>query len=63
MLLLLEEETLNLRVMDIMEMEMRMLDENPYFAMDWCVERYDAKISVINNFGDKWSISRRYGFY
>ena len=63
MLLLLDEEKLNLRVMDIMEMEMRLLDGNPHFAMDWCVERYDVKISAVNHFGDKWVINRRYGYY
>ena len=62
MLLLLEPDTLNLRVMDIMEMEMRMHDGNPYFAMDWCVERYLARISVTNNFGDLWVINRKYGY-
>jgi len=62
MLLLLETETLNLRVMDIIEMEMRIYDGNPYFAMDWCVERYLAKISVVNNFGDVWVINRKYGY-
>ena len=63
MLLLLDEEVLNLRVMDIMEMEMRIWDGNPHFAMDWCVERYFVKINATNNFGDVWVINRRYGYY
>ena len=63
MLLLLEKDVLNLRAMDIMEMEMRIYDNNPNFAMDWCVERYLARICARSNYGDVWVINRRYGYY
>ena len=63
MLLLLDGQTLNMRVMDVMEMEMRMRDQNPYFAMDWCVERYEVRITAHNSSGRIWEIHRKYGYY
>ena len=63
MLLLMDDKILNLRVMDVMEMEMRMRDQNPNFAMDWCAERYEARVTVRNSFGRTWEIHRKYGYY
>lgn len=63
MLLMTDENTLNLRVMDLMEMEMRRLDGNRYFSMDWCIERYEFIIFAGSNFGDDWSINRKCGYF
>lgn len=63
MLLLMDERILNMRVMDVMEMEIRIRDQNPYFAMDWCVERYEARVTVRNSFGRTWEVCRKYGYY
>lgn len=63
MLLLLAEDTRNLRSMDIMEMDIRYLTGNPYFSMDWCVERYCAQIFADGAFGDNYVLNRTYGYY
>lgn len=63
MLLLLPEDTRNLRSMDIMEMDIRYLTGNPYFSMDWCVERYCAQITAEGSFKDIYTLTRTYGFY
>ena len=63
MLMLLSEDTRNLRSMDIMEMDIRYLTGNLYFSMDWCVERYSAQILAEGAFGDEYVIQRVYGYY
>ena len=63
MLLLLDEKQLNLKVMDLMEMEMRKRDGNEQFSMDWCVERYEFEVSSKNNFGDMWNMKRKCGYF
>lgn len=63
MLLLLPEDTRNLRSMDIMEMDIRYLTGNPCFSMDWCVERYSAQIRAEGAFGDGYTLNRTYGYY
>lgn len=63
MLMLLSEDTRNLRSMDIMEMDIRYLTGNLYFSMDWCVERYGAQILAEGAFGDEYVIQRVYGYY
>lgn len=63
MLLLLPEDVRNLRSMDIMEMDIRYLTGNPYFSMDWCVERYRAQIIAENIFRESYMLNRTYGYY
>lgn len=63
MIMLLSENIRNLRSMDIMEMDIRYLTGNPYFAMDWCVERYHAEIFAEGAMGDTYVLSRTYGYY
>lgn len=63
MLMLLPENTRNLRSMDIMEMDIRYLTGNQYFSMDWCVERYGAQILAEGAFGDEYVLNRVYGYY
>lgn len=63
MLLLLEEEAWNLRVMDIMEMDIRRQNGNEGFCMDWCLERFEATIEGRRNVGAPYQIRRRYGYF
>ncbi len=63
MVLLEEEVNLNLRTMDIMEMDIRFQDGNENFAMDWCVERYEAIVSSKGSYGNHYSLKRKYGYF
>lgn len=63
MLLLLDQAALNLRSMDIMEMDIRFHDGNRNFSMDWCLERIEAEIAGSNSYGDSYSIRRKYGYF
>lgn len=63
MILLMEESEVNLRTMDIMEMDLRFQDGNKNFAMDWCVERYEAEIYARGSYGSNYCIKRKYGYF
>lgn len=63
MILLVGEETINLRAMDIMEMDIRFHDGNHYFKMDWCIERYEADISAHGGYGSHYNLRRKYGYF
>lgn len=63
MLLILPDDTRNLRSMDIMEMDLRFISGSPYFSMDWCIERYTAEISARNSLGKEYKLCRTYGYY
>lgn len=63
MILLENEVNVNLRAMDIMEMDIRLQDGNKYFAMDWCIERYEAKIFAKGSHGDTYFLRRKYGYF
>lgn len=63
MIMLLSEEERNMRSMDIMEMDIRMLTGNPCFCMDFCVEKYCAQIEAKGIMGDQYSLTRTYGYY
>lgn len=54
----LPERSRNLRSMDIMEMDIRMISQNPEFAMDFCVERVEAEI-----IHKEYDLRRTYGYY
>lgn len=58
MILQLSEKERNLRSMDIMEMDIRMISNNPLFSMDFCVERLEAKLISGSLF-----LERVYGYY
>lgn len=63
-MILLENETdVNLRTMDIMEMDIRFQDGNENFAMDWCIERYEANISAKGSYGNNYYLRRKYGYF
>lgn len=57
-LMQLSEKERNLRSMDIMEMDIRMNDGNPGFAMDFCAERIEAEVKA-----GSYSLRRTYGYY
>lgn len=63
MILMAEEETINLRTMDIMEMDIRLHDGNHNFKMDWCIERYEANVSAIGGYGSHYDLRRLYGYF
>lgn len=63
MILLAKEETINLRAMDIMEMDIRFHDGNHDFKMDWCIERYEANVSVLGGYGSRYDLRRKYGYF
>ena len=63
MILLLDKEEVNLRAMDIMEMDIRLADGNKSFSMDWCIERFEAKITGAGGMGNQYSLNRKYGYF
>ena len=63
MLLLLGEERLNLRAMDVMEMDIRLQNGNEGFCMDWCIESFEALITAKGKAAGTYRISRRYGYF
>lgn len=63
MIMLLSEDTRNLRSMDIMEMDIRYLTGNTKFSMDWCVERFTAKAHAKGSLGNEYFLNRTYGYY
>lgn len=63
MILLKEGTDVNLRAMDIMEMDIRFQDGNQYFAMDWCIEKYEAVISAKGSCKAAYLIRRKYGYF
>ena len=63
MLLLLSEDTRNLRSMDIMEMDIRSITGNTRFAMDFCIERYQTRIKASGNLPGQYELIRSYGYY
>ena len=62
LILLAGEETVNLRAMDIMEMDIRLSDGNHNFKMDWCIERYEANITA-TGYGCNYELRRLYGYF
>lgn len=63
MILMLPEEVRNLRSMDIVEMDIRLIFGNPYFSMDWCIERYTAEILARDSSNKVYKMQRTYGYY
>lgn len=57
-----EEEILRLRLMDIMEMDIRKTTGNEHFKMDACIYQLKADVNVTSQYGYGYSISRRYSY-
>lgn len=56
------EETLRMRLMDVMEMDIRMKTGNRYFKMDECVYQLVADVNITSNYGYGFSIERDYSY-
>lgn len=52
-----------MRAMDIMEMDIRHITNNPFFQMDYCVERFCAEISACGAYQKTYCTRRKYGYY
>lgn len=63
MIMLLPEAERNMRTMDIMEMDIRSLTGNPCFSMDFCVEKYSARVEATGMMRDNYTLTRTYGYY
>lgn len=63
MILLVGEEEINLRAMDIMEMDIRLHDGNHNFKMDWCIGRYEANVTAIGDYGGQYDLRRTYSYF
>ncbi len=57
-----DEKTLRMRLMDIMEMDIRMAGGNRYFGMDNCVYQLAADVNVTSEYGYGFSIKREYSY-
>lgn len=57
-----EEKTLRMRLMDIMEMDIRKTAGNRYFRMDKCVYQLKANVNVTSDYGYGFSIERDYSY-
>ncbi len=60
---LLPEKERNLRTLDIMEMDIRMLEGTPSFSMDYCVERITVSVCGKGSAGSDYRLHRAYGYY
>ncbi len=63
MLSLESEKSVNLRAMDIMEMDIRQTAHNHNFRMDWCLESYHVQVTAVDWSGNALELNRRYGYY
>lgn len=62
-MLCLENDTKkNMRVMDIMEMDIRRTPGNARFRIDACFDSYVADISISSAFGYDYKVKKRYGY-
>ena len=61
-ILLKDEKTLRMRLMDIMEMDIRQTVGNRYFKMDGCVYQLAAEVNVTSDYGYGFSIERDYSY-
>ena len=57
-----EEKTLRMRLMDIMEMDIRKTVGNQFFGMDKCVYQLKADVNVTSDYGYGFSIERKYSY-
>lgn len=62
MLLLVQEEELNLKVMDLMEMDIRFRDGESGFHMDYCIERLEGEITACGS-RTTFHVKRKYGYF
>ncbi len=63
MILLENKRDVNLRAMDIMEMDLRFEEGNRNFSMDWCVEWMETEISARGSGKGRYELRRAYGYF
>lgn len=57
-----KEKDLRMRLMDIMEMDIRLTTGNRFFAMDSCVYQLSADVNITSSYGYGFSIERKYSY-
>jgi len=62
LLFIKDEEALRLRLMDLMEMDIRATSGNPFFQMDRCIYQLEANVNVSSKYGYGYSICRNYSY-
>lgn len=61
-LFLKDEKTLRMRLMDLMEMDIKDTQGNQYFRMDRCIYQLKAEVNVSSAYGYGYSICREYSY-
>lgn len=62
LLCLTDEDTVTMRLMDIMEMDIRQTTGNENFRMDACMDCFEICAVVSSAYGYEFSIQRKYGY-
>ena len=62
LLFIKDEKTLRMRLMDLMEMDIRVTPGNRNFKMDACIYQLNAEVNVSSGYGSGYSISRDYSY-
>ena len=61
-LCLTDENSVTMRLMDIMEMDIRQTVGNENFRMDACIDCFEMLASVRSDYGYEFTIQRKYGY-
>ena len=61
-LFIVDEKKLLIRLMDIMEMDIRKTAGNQNFKMDQCIYQLEATVNVSSEYGYGFDITRRYSY-
>ena len=62
LLFIKNEDTLRMRLMDLMEMDIRMTPGNRHFKIDSCIYQLQAEVNVSSKYGSGYTIKRRYSY-
>lgn len=62
LLFIKNEKTLRMRLMDLMEMDIRKTPGNAGFKMDACIYQLTAEVNISSKYGYGYSISRNYSY-
>ncbi len=57
-----DENTVTMRLMDIIEMDIRQTAGNEHFRLDVCMEFFDVYCAVSSEYGYSYTIQRRYAY-
>ncbi len=61
-LYLTKEKTLNMRLLDLMEMDIRKTNGNSYFKADHCIYQLTAQVNVSSQYGYGYQIMRSFSY-